>query len=1049
MARRKTKKFDKIKISACYIVKDAAKDLRRSLESVTDCVDEIIVVDTGSTDETVAVAENFGAKIFHEPWQNDFSTPRNVALREAKGDWILFLDADEFFVNDTAKNLRAAIKLAKKNNVKGLFVKLTNIDADNDDKILSSSHVLRLFENSSGVHYVGKIHEQVFIGDELLTSLMMISADLLTLWHTGYSSSIFVAKMKRNLQQLLEELSTTDNPKRIYGYLAENYHALGDFDNAEKFARLDFDSGATLMSGSTRILLECLSKKPARADELLKYAQLAVERYPDMPEFSAKLAEILSERGDYRGAVDEMTRALEKFSRAEKLFESSTFDEAAAENSRQLIDEWQEKIPLTPEERRQKISAMLDELIQVRELFHDKEKILQLAKKIFALKPDEPEAIEKVASIYVDFQMRDEAKEVLAYMEEKFPPSSYRLMLRARFFFFLDNTIDAMKFAKLALEKNDGDFVTMMLIHNLLGQIYRFIGDTKNSVDHYKRNALIDLTPVKGTPKFEQAEKIRREEYSNILFNMHNLNVTREELFEMAKGFNKLFKDIPRFKHNRKRHARHKKIRVGYISPDVRFHVVAFFSLHLFMDYDKTRFEVFIYANNPADNVTEQFAANVDGFRDILDKSALEVAKQIMADEIDILVDLAGHSAGNSLETLAYKPAPIQISGIGYFDTTGLDTVDYFIADKFTDPEGLNEKFFSEKILRLQHSHFCYVWHDFPHMVSPAPCLKKGYVTFVSFNDIAKVTDEVLQAWSKILDAVPNSRLFLKSRVFYENGGSEFILERMKNFGIDINRVDREPFNPVYVKCYEQADIALDTFPYPGGGTTCDALYMGVPVITLVGDRHNLRFGYSLLMNMGLEELCAFSVDEYIKKAVDLANDYDRLREYHLTIRRKMEESPVMNDTIYMGELEQAYEKIFYAWTDNKPLPDFPQDPEPVTEALAKKYYQRVMDYVKLEEVGGESKYNRIDFKRSVYYGELAAQVESVVDAKLLLVIADRLFLLNDDVGSYEVMRKVMERLYSSNGEAENYNNDFLSECHAKLAKYAQNNGFHVESTEN
>ena len=1048
MAKRKTKKVDRLKISACWIVKNAAQDLRRSLESVVDSVDEIIVVDTGSTDETVAVAKEFGAKIFHVPWQDDFATPRNVALRAAAGDWVVFLDADEFFVDGTAKNLRAAIKLAQKNKAAGVFVKLFNIDADNGNKISGSAHVVRLFKNSPAVHYVGKIHEQIFVGDKLLMNLIIAPAKLLTIWHTGYSSSIVKEKMQRNLKQLLAELATTDMPKRIYAYLAENYNALGDTDNAEKFARLDFDSGATLLSGSTRILLDCLSKNSARVDEFLKYLRLAIERYPKVPEFSAKLAEVLAQRGDYRGAVDEMQRALNKFATAGDQFEDSTFDAATAEYSRRMIDAWRKKISLPPEENRSEVSELLDELIQAHEIFNDKDKVLLAAGKIFALKPDEPAPLEKVASVYVDYQMKDESEAVLSYLEENFPPSAYRLMLHARIFFFQNNMLDCIKFAERALAQGDGDFVTLMLIHNLLGQAYRFIGDTQKAIEHYRRNATLDLAPVKNSPQYPQAERIRRDEYDNMIFNMHNLKVSREELFTASKGFNKLLDHIPRFTHDRKRHARHKKIRVGYISPDVRFHVVAFFSTNFFVAYDKTRFEVFIYANNGEDNITAQFKSNVDAFRNILNKPAAAVAKQIVADEIDILVDLAGHTSGNLLEVLAYKPAPIQISGIGYFDTTGLDTVDYFIADKFTDPEGLNEKFFTEKILRLQHSHFCYTWHDFPHMVAPAACSKNGYVTFVSFNDFAKVNDDVLAAWSKILDAVPNSRLYLKGRIFFENCGGELARERIKAAGIDLSRVDCEPFNLVYVKCYERADIALDTFPYPGGGTTCDALYMGVPVITLVGERHNSRFGYSLLMNIGLEELCAFSVDDYIKKAVELANDRERLREYHLTIRRKMEESPVMDDAIYMSEIEQAYEKIFATWLNGESLPNFPQEPAPITEALAKEYYKRAVSYVGLELPNGESKYNRVDFKRTLYYAELAAQVDSVVDSKLLLTIADRRFMLNDGIGSYEMMRKAVEYLYTPKGLAEKNSNYFLSENHVKLADFAQTNGCHVEAVE-
>ena len=1047
MAKRKPKKIDRIKISACYMVKNAAEDLPLSLQSIKGFVDEIIVVDTGSTDETVAIAKKFGAKIFHVPWQDDFSTPRNVALREAKGDWIVFLDADEYFVNDTAKNLQRAIKLAKQSKIPGLAVNWVNVDKDNDNKVINSAHVLRVFMNAPDVRYVGKIHEDVFQGDEPMQRAMT-PADLLTLYHTGYSKTIIRSKLERNLKLLLEELAESDKPERTYAYLVDCYYGLEDFANAEKFARLDLKVRHNPANRPIRILIEILEKDPSRFDECFEVTKLAVERYPTVPEFSAKLAECFSQQKNYRAAVDEMRRAIDKAANYGEQFESTNFDADKIEHARQLIDEWLPKISLTPDEKRREVARVLAELIKGVEVLHDRKKNLQLAETLFALKPDDAEPVERAAMVFIDYEVADKAETVVDYMEEKFPPSARRLMLHARACFLKKNIPDTIKFAERALALNDGDLITMMTTINLLGQIYRYIGDARKAIEYYRRNAKLDLSAFKNSPQYESADTIRREDYSNLLFNLHNINVSREELFKEACGFNKLLEHIPRFSHNRKRHARHKKIRIGYISPDVRFHVVAFFSSHFFMSYDKMRFEVFIYANNPADNNTEQFAANVDGFRNILHQSARAVANQIVADEIDILVDLTGHTSGNSLDVMAYKPAPIQISGIGYFDTTGLDTIDYFIADKFTDPEGLNENFFTEKFLRLQHSHFCYTWHDLAHYVTPAPCTQKGYVTFASFNNFTKVTDEMLKLWAKILDGVPNSRLYLKAKIFKESYGSELVRKRIKAAGIDLDRVDCEPFEVDYIRYYERVDIALDTFPYPGGGTTCDALYMGVPVITLVGERHNSRFGYSLLMNIGLEELCAFNADEYVQKAIDLANDRERLRDYHLTLRRRMEESPVMKDMIYMGELELAYEKIFSAWLADKPLPNFPQEPEPLTESQAEEYYRRALSYLPLEGKNGTSKFNRVDFKRTLYFAELAAQVESQRDARLLLTIADRRFMLDDNNGAYSAMCKAIEYIYSPQGAAKNYDSYFVAECHSKLAKFAQNVRHYVESVE-
>ena len=238
------------------------------------------------------------------------------------------------------------------------------------------------------------------------------------------------------------------------------------------------------------------------------------------------------------------------------------------------------------------------------------------------------------------------------------------------------------------------------------------------------------------------------------------------------------------------------------------------------------------------------------------------------------------------------------------------------------------------------------MWHDAPKNIAPAPCTKNGYITFVSFNNFAKVTDETLRAWAKIIEAVPNSKLFLKGKSFRTEYGINDAKGRMTKAGLPLERVIIEPDEQEYLQKYELTDIALDTFPYPGGGTTCDALYMGIPVITLVGERHNGRFGYSLLHNMGLDELCTYSEEEYIQKAIDLANDWNKVREYHLTLRRRMRQSPIMDDTIYMAEMETAYEKIWNAWSNGEELPDFPQDePEPTTADI-EKYYQRGLEYI-------------------------------------------------------------------------------------------------------
>ena len=537
---------------------------------------------------------------------------------------------------------------------------------------------------------------------------------------------------------------------------------------------------------------------------------------------------------------------------------------------------------------------------------HDKKAAVLWAKKILQAEPRNRPVMEQIAMLFIDENMQAEARACVEILGRYFPETGTQLFLRSRAA-ELEGQYDACcKLAEAALQKNDMEPWRTSMTHNILGHVYRKLGEIKKSAQHYYSSSIMRGSSAVGD------DSLAIQDYSNYLFTLHNIDLPREEMFAAIKKYNDFFVNIPQYQH--KREARHKKLRIGYISPDLRFHVVAFFSYALLKSYDKIAFEVYAYAACAEDNASREFADSVDVWRNIQFLSPQQAAAQIYQDEIDILVDLSGHTAGNCLPVLAYKPAPVQISGIGWFNSTGLKTVDYFLADYYTDPVGMNDEFFTEKLLRLPHSHFCYMWHDAPLPPSPAPYRQNGFVTFGSFNNFSKVTDEMLALWSQILARVPHSRLFLKAGIFNTEDGTRRALARLEKAGIDRSRVLIGRLEKDYLKEYGKLDIALDTFPYPGGGTTCDALYMGVPVITLVGRRHNARFGYSLLMNMNLAELCAENEQEYIEKAVALAGQPERITEYHQTLRRRMRESPVMDDGMYMAELECLYQAVWQNW---------------------------------------------------------------------------------------------------------------------------------------
>lgn len=403
---------------------------------------------------------------------------------------------------------------------------------------------------------------------------------------------------------------------------------------------------------------------------------------------------------------------------------------------------------------------------------------------------------------------------------------------------------------------------------------------------------------------------VQWEYYSKYLMMYHYLFTSQNKYFQLHQGYNNLFKDIWQFKHDKQMHKQHSKIRIGYLSADFNSCVLEDFIGVLTACYNQEDFQVYCFSNGRMDDVTKLYQSCPVEWVDITGLNAPDAARAIYSREIDILFDLAGHTRYN-LPILAYKPAPVQMCGIGYFATTGLDRVDYFLTDKYLCHE-YTSKYFVEKLLPMPQSHFCY-WprEEMPQEIYGAPCNAKGYITFGSFNDPIKVNSTVLQTWQRILTAVPNSRLLLKGRMFNAYQGVETMKNMLLKAGIELDRVELRGFSKDYLREYWDVDIALDTFPYPGGGTTCAALYMGVPVITLGDGSHGGDFGISILKNIGMEACCSYSVDEYVEKAVLLASDRELLHDLHLQLRNIMEASPLMDKEGYMRDLENNYRKIW------------------------------------------------------------------------------------------------------------------------------------------
>lgn len=362
-------------------------------------------------------------------------------------------------------------------------------------------------------------------------------------------------------------------------------------------------------------------------------------------------------------------------------------------------------------------------------------------------------------------------------------------------------------------------------------------------------------------------------------------------------------------------------IKIGYISRDFGRHSVAYFLEPIMHHHDADAVEVFCYCNLPTpDDWTQHFRSMAHEWRDISTLSDEKVAAIIKDDGIQVLIDLSGHTSGNRLGVVARSPAPVQVTYLGHPGTTGLDTVDYRLSDPVADPKGTTETHYTEKVWRLPRIFLAYQPPPEAPESQSSPCLDQGHITFGSFNNAVKISGQTVACWARILNAVPNSRLILKSVGFSTDHGRARLRELMSHEGILSERFELVSWFPdtaSHLHAYGKIDIALDTFPYNGTTTTCEALWMGVPVVCLAGARHSGRVGASILDATGLIELVADDVDSYVRIAVELAGNQCRLSAMRSNLRQQMAKSPLMDARGLSLALEQSFRAMWSSWRDS------------------------------------------------------------------------------------------------------------------------------------
>jgi predicted O-linked N-acetylglucosamine transferase (SPINDLY family) len=359
-------------------------------------------------------------------------------------------------------------------------------------------------------------------------------------------------------------------------------------------------------------------------------------------------------------------------------------------------------------------------------------------------------------------------------------------------------------------------------------------------------------------------------------------------------------------------------LRVGFLSHDLRRHPVGYFLIRLLENLDKRRCEAICYHDWAAkDDLTARFQGAATAWREVCGWSDDQLARQVRTDRIDILFDLAGHTSGNRLLVFARKPAPIQVTWIGYVGTTGLAAMDYILADRYEIPPQ-SEMYYCERVLRMPDGYICYDPPDYAPPVSPLPSLEKGYVTFAGFHYPAKITPQVVEVWAQVLQRLPRARLVLK----YLGTDDPSVASRLAGLfagrGIDRARLEFRGFSAhseALSQC-QSVDVALDTFPHNGGSTTCDALWMGVPVVTCPGETFASRQSLSYLSTVGLTETIAGDLEEYVKLAVSLAGDLPRLAALRAGLRERMAASPLCDGKRFAENFAEILRGVWRGWCE-------------------------------------------------------------------------------------------------------------------------------------
>lgn len=599
----------------------------------------------------------------------------------------------------------------------------------------------------------------------------------------------------------------------------------------------------------------------------------------------------------------------------------------------------QNKVDVSPDNNKKKLLESIPELfIQARQATLNKNLVEaeKLYLQILNINPKHVITLNNLGLLKQDLGQYEDAISYLQKVIKLEATAEYHTNL-ARAFIANNNNEEAVFHLKTAVQLNPGDYLANnnlgLLLCNLNnyqeGLPYLYKATQLNPKDYLSFFNLGVLLLKQG--KYQEASIFYRkaistnpekvDPYQNLLFCLcFEKDAFPDKYLSAAQELDRFYQTrIKPYTHWDCSPPSTSTLKIGIVSGDLRNHAVSYFLEGVVSQLNKNTLQLFAYNTNPnEDSLTEKLKPHFKQWHNIGLLPVKASAAQIYQDQIDILIDLSGYTLHNGLNVFAFKPAPIQISWLGYFASTGLRFMDYFIADPISVPKD-KQHYFSEKIVYLPETRLCFTPLDDEAApeVNRLPALINGYVTFGCFQNLSKINDDALILWAEILSHCPNSRLMIKNGQIDNPFIKKDFLQRAIKAGLEADRLILEGASDryAYFKSYHNVDFMLDTFPYPGGTTTCEALWMGVPTLTLSGETLLERQGHALLTAAGLSEWICFNKAEYVQKAISFTQALNTLSDNRLLLRQRVKVSPLMNTEKFATNFEKT---LFDIWQTHK-----------------------------------------------------------------------------------------------------------------------------------